>query len=71
MPQHISQSQDIQACVKWDERTVALWDNRVTAHTAISEYDTSDNKEGLRRGFHIITMADAPVGIDGLRLEWD
>lgn len=46
--QHIAQSQDIQARVKWDDRTVALWDNRVTTHTAISDYDVSDEGEGLR-----------------------
>ncbi|KAF2994967.1 hypothetical protein E8E13_003189 [Curvularia kusanoi] len=68
---HISQSQDIQARVKWDDRTVAIWDNRVTAHTAISDYDTSDDGEGLRQGFRITTLAEVPVGVDGLRSEWD
>ncbi|KAJ8108417.1 hypothetical protein OPT61_g8190 [Boeremia exigua] len=68
---HISQSQDIQARVKWDDRTVALWDNRVTAHTAISDYDTSDDGEGLRQGFRITTLAEVPVGVNGLRSEWE
>ncbi|KAF2220055.1 hypothetical protein BDZ85DRAFT_291478 [Elsinoe ampelina] len=56
---HISQSQDIQARVK------------VTAHTAISDYDVSDEGEGLRQGFRITTLAEVPVGVDGLRSEWD
>ena len=71
LSKHISQSQDIQARVKWDDRTVALWDNRVTAHTAISDYDTSDDGEGLRQGFRITTLAEIPVGVNGLRSEWE
>lgn len=69
--QHIAQSQDIQARVKWDDRTVALWDNRVTAHTAISDYDVSDEGEGLRQGFRITTLAEVPEGVNGLKSEWD
>lgn len=68
---HIAQSQDIQARVKWDDRTVALWDNRVTAHTAISDYDVSDDGEGLRQGFRITTLAEVPEGVNGLKSEWD
>lgn len=69
--QHIAQSQDIQVRVKWDDRTVALWDNRVTAHTAISDYDVSDEGEGLRQGFRITTLAEVPEGVNGLKSEWD
>ncbi|KAH7121088.1 TfdA family taurine catabolism dioxygenase TauD [Dendryphion nanum] len=68
---HISNSQDIQARVKWDDRTVALWDNRVTSHTAISDYDVSDEGEGLRQGFRITTLGEVPVGVDGLESTWD
>ncbi|KAF2650924.1 dioxygenase-like protein [Lophiostoma macrostomum CBS 122681] len=68
---HISQSQDIQARVKWDDRTVALWDNRVTAHTAISDYDVGDEGEGLRQGFRITTLGEVPEGINGLKSDWD
>jgi sulfonate dioxygenase len=68
---HIAASQDIQARVKWDDRTVALWDNRVTAHTAISDYDVSEEGEGLRQGFRITTLGEVPVGVNGLKSEWD
>ncbi|KAF1999210.1 dioxygenase-like protein [Amniculicola lignicola CBS 123094] len=68
---HISQSQDIQTRIKWDDRTVALWDNRVTAHTAISDYDVSDDGEGLRQGFRITTLGEVPEGVNGLKSEWD
>lgn len=69
--EHIKTSQDIQARVKWDDRTVAIWDNRVTAHTAISDYDVSEEGEGLRQGFRITTLGEVPVGVDGLKSEWD
>jgi sulfonate dioxygenase len=68
--QHISQGQDFQVRVKWDDRTVSLWDNRVTAHTAISDYDVSSEEDGLRHGFRITTLAEKPVGVDGLGSEW-
>lgn len=68
--QHISQSQDVQVRVKWDDRTVSLWDNRVTAHTAISDYDVRQEAEGLRHGFRITTLGESPVGVDGLKSEW-
>ncbi|KAL6703596.1 hypothetical protein ACN47E_009541 [Coniothyrium glycines] len=68
---HIAASQDIQARVKWDDRTVALWDNRVTAHTAISDYDVSEDGEGLRQGFRITTLGEVPIGVNGLQSEWE
>ncbi|KAI1268198.1 TauD-domain-containing protein [Xylariaceae sp. FL1019] len=68
--QHISQSQDIQVRVKWDDQTVSLWDNRVTAHTAISDYDVREEAEGLRHGFRITTLAERPVGVGGLESVW-
>ncbi|KAF2689028.1 dioxygenase-like protein [Lentithecium fluviatile CBS 122367] len=68
---HISLSQDIQARVKWDDRTVALWDNRVTAHTAISDYAIAGDKATLRQGFRITALGEVPVGVNGLKSEWD
>ncbi|KAL2814675.1 hypothetical protein BDW59DRAFT_167083 [Aspergillus cavernicola] len=65
---HISLSQDLQVRVKWDDRTVSLWDNRVTAHTAISDYDTTS--DGLRHGIRLTTLAEKPVGVDGLESVW-
>ncbi|KAK9781314.1 putative Dioxygenase-like protein [Seiridium cardinale] len=61
---------DIQVRVKWDEGTVALCDNRVTAHTAISDYDVHSEEEGLRRGFRITTLGERPVGVNGLETTW-
>jgi hypothetical protein len=42
---------------------VALWDNRVTAHTAISDYDVQNPEEGLRHGFRIMTLGDRLVSM--------
>ena len=56
--------------VRWEEGTVALWDNRVTAHTAISDYDFHNPQEGLRHGFRITTLAERPVGVNGLESVW-
>ncbi|TVY75822.1 Alpha-ketoglutarate-dependent sulfonate dioxygenase [Lachnellula suecica] len=67
---HISQSQDVQARVKWAEGTVCLWDNRVTCHAAISDYDFSSQETGQRHGFRITTLAEQPMGVDGLRSVW-
>ncbi|KAK4897732.1 hypothetical protein LTR27_004504 [Elasticomyces elasticus] len=67
---HIATSADLQVRVKWDDRTVVLWDNRVTAHTAISDYDVLDPDEGLRHGFRITTLGEKPVGVNGLESTW-
>lgn len=69
--QHIAVSADLQVRVKWDDRTVTLWDNRVTAHTAISDYDVHNPEEGLRHGFRITTLGEKPVGVNGLESTWD
>jgi len=67
---HIAQSQDVQVRVKWEEGTVSLWDNRVTAHTAISDYDVHNQDEGLRHGFRITVSGERPVGVNGLESVW-
>ena len=40
---------DLQARLKWQPGTVALWDNRITAHSAIVDYgDSGERRHGLR-----------------------
>lgn len=68
--QHIALGQDFQVRVKWEEGTVALWDNRVTAHTAISDFDIHNPQEGLRHGVRLTTQADKPSGVNGLESVW-
>ncbi|OLN96099.1 Alpha-ketoglutarate-dependent sulfonate dioxygenase 1, partial [Colletotrichum chlorophyti] len=65
-----SLGQDFQVRVKWEEGTVALWDNRVTAHTAISDYNVHNPQEGLRHGFRITTLADRPTGVNNITSAW-
>ncbi|KAK0719036.1 hypothetical protein B0T21DRAFT_386665 [Apiosordaria backusii] len=69
--QHITFGQDFQVRVKWEEGTVALWDNRVTSHTAISDYNVHEPQEGLRHGFRITALAERPRGVGGLESRWE
>ncbi|KAG9314624.1 TauD-domain-containing protein [Chiua virens] len=63
---HIDKSGDLQARVKWEPGTVVLWDNRVTAHSAIVDY--GDSKE-RRHGARITPQGERPIpACDGLKL---
>lgn len=54
---HIALSQDLQTRVKWAPGTVIVWDNRVTAHTAILDW-----QDGQRRHLARLTpRAERPV----------
>lgn len=53
---HIALSADIQARVRWQPGTVVVWDNRVTAHSALVDWD-----DGQRRHIARITpQAERP-----------
>ncbi|KAF2016905.1 TauD-domain-containing protein [Aaosphaeria arxii CBS 175.79] len=53
---HIAKGQDFQARVKWAPKTVVVWDNRVTAHSALLDWD-----DGARRHLARITpQAERP-----------
>ncbi|KAF2808772.1 alpha-ketoglutarate-dependent taurine dioxygenase [Mytilinidion resinicola] len=53
---HIAKGQDFQARVKWAPGTVVVWDNRVTAHSALLDWD-----DGQRRHLARITpQAERP-----------
>lgn len=53
---HIAYSADLQARVKWAPKTVVLWDNRVTAHSALLDWE-----DGQRRHIARITpQAERP-----------
>jgi sulfonate dioxygenase len=45
-------------------------DNRVTAHTTISDY-VNDEQVSLRKGLRITTMDEVPVGANGMKSEWE
>ncbi|THH29740.1 hypothetical protein EUX98_g4448 [Antrodiella citrinella] len=63
---HIDKSGDNQARVKWSPNTVVLWDNRVTAHSAIVDYGDSQER---RHGARITPQAERPIpALDDLDL---
>ncbi|KAK1972512.1 hypothetical protein LY78DRAFT_650506 [Colletotrichum sublineola] len=49
---------------------MALWDKRVTTHTAISDYNVHNPQEGLPHGFRITILANKPTGVNGLKSIW-
>jgi len=63
---HIAKSGDLQARVHWTPNTVVLWDNRVTAHSAIVDYKESKER---RHGARITPQAERPIPAwEGLEL---
>ncbi|EGO02710.1 hypothetical protein SERLA73DRAFT_102611 [Serpula lacrymans var. lacrymans S7.3] len=63
---HIDKAGDLQARVKWQPGTVVLWDNRVTAHSAIVDYGDSGER---RHGARITPQAERPIpALEGLEL---
>ncbi|KAL1837437.1 hypothetical protein VTK73DRAFT_4696 [Phialemonium thermophilum] len=72
---HLATALDCQARVRWEEGTVALWDNRATVHTPIPDFaveEREDEHEKLifRHAFRITTVGELPFGVDGLRTVW-
>ncbi|TDL28759.1 TauD-domain-containing protein [Rickenella mellea] len=64
---HVAKSGDCQARVHWTPNTVVLWDNRVTAHSAIIDYGESKER---RHGARITPQAERPIPAwDGLKLD--
>lgn len=55
---HIAKSGDHQARIKWEPFSMVLWDNRVTAHSAISDYW---QQKARRHGARITPQAERPI----------
>ncbi|RPB04228.1 Clavaminate synthase-like protein [Choiromyces venosus 120613-1] len=55
--EHISQGIDFQIRVRWEPKTVVVWDNRVTAHTALFGWDSGARRHIVR----ITPQAEAPA----------
>ena len=45
---HVAHGQDFQCRVKWKKGTVVVWDNRVTAHSSILDWDTRERRHLAR-----------------------
>ncbi len=41
---HIALSQDLQCRLRWKPRTVVVWDNRVTAHSALIDWENGSRR---------------------------
>jgi len=63
---HIAKSGDLQARLHWSPNTIAIWDNRITAHSAIIDYGESGQR---RHGARITPQGERPIpALDGLEL---
>jgi alpha-ketoglutarate-dependent taurine dioxygenase len=47
---HLAYSQDLHCRVKWAPNTVVVWDNRVTAHSALIDWENGSR----RRKFYLV-----------------
>lgn len=46
---HIARSADIQVRIKWENKTVVVWDNRITAHSALYDFDQATQRRHVVR----------------------
>lgn len=62
---HVAGGQDFQARVKWKKGTVVVWDNRVTTHSSILDWETSERRHLAR----ITPQAEKPFETPFVRAE--
>jgi len=55
---HIAKAGDNQARIKWSPNSMVLWDNRITAHSAIADYG---HLGAVRHGARITPQAERPI----------
>ncbi|KAJ3795644.1 TauD-domain-containing protein [Lentinula aff. detonsa] len=64
---HIAGGLEGQMRVKWAPKTVVLWDNRVTMHSALFDFAGSPER---RHGARITPQAERPIpALDGIQLD--
>ncbi|KAJ7777024.1 hypothetical protein B0H16DRAFT_1712083 [Mycena metata] len=64
---HVAMSTDHQTHIKWEPGSVVVWDNRVTSHTATSDYA---HLKARRHGARIASQAERPIpALDGLKMD--
>ncbi|KAF8888440.1 hypothetical protein CPB84DRAFT_1786066 [Gymnopilus junonius] len=51
---HVSENHDLQVRYRWRKNDIAIWDNRVTLHTATFDY------EALRTGNRVVSLGEKP-----------
>ncbi|KAH8751452.1 alpha-ketoglutarate-dependent taurine dioxygenase [Hyaloscypha finlandica] len=62
---HIGRGVDYQARVRWAPKTVVAWDNRVTVHSATTDWRTGERRHLAR----ITPQADAPYETPYVKIE--
>lgn len=45
---HLALGADFQARVKWEDKTVVVWDNRVTQHSALVDWENGQRRHLAR-----------------------
>ncbi|KAJ6472035.1 hypothetical protein C8R45DRAFT_1013821 [Mycena sanguinolenta] len=64
---HVAMSTDHQVRIKWEPMSVVVWDNRVTSHTATSDYG---HLKARRHGARIAAQAERPIpALDALKMK--
>ncbi|KAJ6493499.1 TauD-domain-containing protein [Mycena vulgaris] len=61
--QHLIGSHDIQARVHWSPRTIVMFDNRSTIHTAVVDYVDDIHGAQPRHIFRLAAMAEKPIPV--------
>ncbi|KAJ7101564.1 alpha-ketoglutarate-dependent taurine dioxygenase [Mycena belliarum] len=61
--QHLISTHDIQARVQWSPRTVVMFDNRSTIHTAVVDYVDDQHGAQPRHIFRLAAMAEKPIPV--------
>ncbi|KAJ7240543.1 TauD-domain-containing protein [Mycena rebaudengoi] len=61
--QHLINSHDIQARVHWSPRSIVIFDNRSTIHTAVVDYVDDVHGAQPRHIFRLAAMAEEPVPV--------
>ncbi|KAF7296922.1 TauD-domain-containing protein [Mycena indigotica] len=59
---HIIESHDVQVRVHWQPKTVVMFDNRSTLHTAVVDYVDDDGAQP-RHIFRLAAMAEIPMAV--------
>ncbi|PYH96525.1 alpha-ketoglutarate-dependent taurine dioxygenase [Aspergillus ellipticus CBS 707.79] len=61
--QHIITGHDFQARVRWQPRTIVMFDNRSTTHSAIVDYLDDDNNAKPRHIFRLCALGEKPIPV--------
>ncbi|EYE98729.1 TauD/TfdA dioxygenase family protein [Aspergillus ruber CBS 135680] len=58
---HVATGHDFQARVRWQPKTIVIFDNRSTIHSAIVDYLDDDNSAQLRHIFRLCALGERPM----------